>query len=69
MALSEASGREIPYEIAPRRAGDIATCYADPKKANEELGWKAERGISLPDASLNALTTSNTEYPLPVPKL
>ena len=44
-AFSEASGREIPYEIAPRRAGDIATCYADPKKANEELGWKAERGI------------------------
>ena len=44
-AFSEASGREIPYEIAPRRAVDIATCYADPKKANEELGWKAERGI------------------------
>lgn len=44
-AFSEASGRKIPYEIAPRRAGDIATCYADPKKANEELGWKAERGI------------------------
>lgn len=44
-AFSEASGREIPYEIVERRAGDIATCYADPKKANEELGWKAERGI------------------------
>lgn len=44
-AFSEASGREIPYEIVDRRAGDIATCYADPKKANEELGWKAERGI------------------------
>ena len=35
----------IPYRIQGRRAGDIATCYADPKKANEELGWKAERGI------------------------
>ena len=44
-AFSEASGKEIPYEIVDRRAGDIATCYADPKKANEELGWKAERGI------------------------
>ena len=44
-AFSEASGREIPYEIVDRRPGDIATCYADPKKANEELGWKAERGI------------------------
>ena len=44
-AFSEASGREIPYEIVDRRPGDIATCYADPTKANEELGWKAERGI------------------------
>ena len=44
-AFSEASGKEIPYEIVDRRPGDIATCYADPKKANEELGWKAERGI------------------------
>lgn len=44
-AFSEASGREIPYEIVDRRPGDIATCYADPKLANEELGWSAERGI------------------------
>ena len=44
-AFSEASGKDIPYEIVDRRPGDIATCYADPKKANEELGWKAEREI------------------------
>lgn len=44
-AFAEASGREIPYEIVDRRPGDIATCYADPKLANEELGWTAERGI------------------------
>ena len=44
-AFAKASGREIPYEIVDRRPGDIATCYADPKKANEELGWIAERGI------------------------
>ena len=44
-AFSEASGKEIPYKIVDRRPGDIATCYAEPKKANEELGWKAERGI------------------------
>ncbi|MEG2354048.1 MAG: UDP-glucose 4-epimerase GalE [Clostridium sp.] len=44
-AFSDASGREIPYKIVGRRAGDIATCYADPKKANEELGWSAEKGI------------------------
>lgn len=40
-----ASGVKIPYEIKPRRAGDIAACYADPAKAKEELGWTAERGI------------------------
>ena len=44
-AFAEASGRDIPYEIVDRRPGDIATCYADPKLANEELGWTAERGI------------------------
>lgn len=44
-AFSEASGKEIPYKITARRPGDIATCYSDPRKANEELGWKAEKGI------------------------
>lgn len=44
-AFAEASGREIPYKIAARRSGDIACCYADPTKANNELGWKARRGI------------------------
>ena len=44
-AFSKASGREIPYKIVDRRPGDVATCYADPAKANKELGWKAERGI------------------------
>ena len=36
---------KIPYSIKPRRAGDIATCYSDPAKAEKELGWKAERGL------------------------
>ena len=44
-AFSKACGKEIKYEIKPRRAGDIATCYADPAKAKEELGWEAERGL------------------------
>ncbi len=44
-AFEKACGRELPYEIKPRRPGDIATCYADPAKAYRELGWKAERGI------------------------
>ena len=43
--FEEASGVEIPYVIAPRRAGDIAECYADPSLAKEELGWEAEFGI------------------------
>ena len=36
---------KIPYSIKPRRAGDIATCYSNPAKAEKELGWKAERGL------------------------
>ena len=44
-AYEKACGKEIPYEIKPRRAGDIATCYCDAAKAKEELGWVAERGI------------------------
>ncbi len=36
---------KIPYEIVGRRAGDVAECYADPTKAFNELGWKAELGI------------------------
>ncbi len=41
-AFSETVGRPLPYVIAPRRAGDIPECYADPTKAYKELGWKAE---------------------------
>ena len=41
-AFEKANNVEIPYDIKPRRAGDIATCYANPDKAYRELGWKAE---------------------------
>ena len=44
-AFSKACGKEIQYEIKPRRAGDIATCYCNAEKAKNELGWVAERGI------------------------
>ena len=37
---------DIPYKIAPRRAGDIATCYADASKAKEVLGWVAEKNLN-----------------------
>lgn len=44
-AFERASGRPIPYEMAERRPGDIAICYADPSLARAELGWQAEFGI------------------------
>lgn len=44
-AFEDAIGKPVPYRIAPRRPGDIATCYADPTKAARELGWKAKRGL------------------------
>ncbi len=45
-AFSTACDKAIPYQIAPRRAGDIAQCYADPSYAEAELNWKAELGIT-----------------------
>ncbi|NOR54717.1 MAG: UDP-glucose 4-epimerase GalE [Sulfurovum sp.] len=45
-AFEKASGKEVPYTIAPRRAGDIAKCYADPSYAKEVLGWEAKKDIS-----------------------
>lgn len=44
-AFGKACGHEIPYQIKPRRAGDIATCYSQCDKAKAELGWEAEFGI------------------------
>lgn len=44
-AYEKACGHAIPYAIKPRRAGDIAACYADASKAEKELGWKAQYGI------------------------
>lgn len=41
-AFEKVTGKSIPYEIADRRPGDIAECYADPAKAREELGWEAQ---------------------------
>ena len=44
-AFERANGVRIPYEIAPRRSGDIAICYADPAKAHKLLGWTAEKTL------------------------
>ena len=44
-AFIEVNRVPVPYEIAPRRPGDLAVCYADPAKSAEVLGWKAERDL------------------------
>lgn len=44
-AYEKACGKTLAYKIAPRRAGDIAECYADTEKSLKELGWKAELDI------------------------
>lgn len=44
-AFEKATGQKVPYKITERRAGDIATCYAETKKAKEELGWIAEKSL------------------------
>ncbi|MDR0890339.1 MAG: UDP-glucose 4-epimerase GalE [Oscillospiraceae bacterium] len=44
-AFEEANGIKVPYKIAPRRSGDIATCFSDPSKAKRLLGWQAQRNI------------------------
>ena len=44
-AFEQASGQPVPYRVAPRRAGDVAACYADATLALALLGWRAERGL------------------------
>ncbi len=44
-AFAHASGREIPYVIAPRRAGDVASCFADATRARKLLGWRAQHDL------------------------
>ncbi|CAM4176472.1 UDP-glucose 4-epimerase GalE [Pseudoalteromonas ostreae] len=46
-AFSKACGKDISYQVSPRRPGDIAACYAAPEKALSELDWQAERGIDV----------------------
>lgn len=44
-AFEAASGRAVPYEVVGRRPGDVASCFADPARALDELGWRARRGV------------------------
>ncbi len=50
-AFSKACGKELPYQIKPRRAGDIATCYSKCDLAKEELGWEAQYDLDAMCAS------------------
>jgi UDP-glucose 4-epimerase len=45
-AYARASGRPVPYEIQPRRPGDVAACWADPTRARQLLGWQAQRDLA-----------------------
>ena len=45
-AYEQASGQSVPYVLAPRRPGDAAACYADARRANELLGWRAQRDLA-----------------------
>ena len=44
-AFENVTRKTVKYKIAPRRAGDIATCYSNPEKAQKELNWKAEKTL------------------------
>lgn len=46
-AFEQASGQSVPYQLVPRRPGDISECWADPAKALDDLGWKAEHGLEV----------------------
>ncbi|MFY8087062.1 MAG: UDP-glucose 4-epimerase GalE [Rubrivivax sp.] len=46
-AFSLACGRELPYEVVPRRSGDVAACWADPHHAESTLGWRASRTLEM----------------------
>lgn len=57
-AFEQASGRDVPRRIQPRRPGDVAACYADPAKARRDLGWTATR-------TLEDMCRSTWRYQLP----
>ena len=59
-AFRAASGRDIPWRLAPRRAGDIGTSVADPARAAERLDWRARRGLEAMCADAWAWTARGT---------
>lgn len=57
-AFEKASGKKLPYKVVERRAGDLAEIYADPSKAEKELGWKAE--LTIEDAMRDTMSYLNS---------
>lgn len=57
-AFEKASGKKLPYKVVERRAGDLAEIYADPTKAEKELGWQAE--LNVEDAMHDTMTYLNS---------
>jgi UDP-glucose 4-epimerase len=60
-AFSKAVGRDLPYEVAGRRAGDVLNLTSDPSRANKELGWKTERTLEDACQDLWRWTENNPE--------
>ncbi|KAL1868606.1 UDP-glucose-4-epimerase [Paecilomyces lecythidis] len=60
-AFSAAVGRDLPYEVAPRRAGDVLNLTANPTRANTELGWKAQRPLEQACEDLWRWTKNNPQ--------
>lgn len=60
-AFERASGRRIPLHIGPRRPGDVAASYADPSRAGQALGWRAERSVEAMCASTWAWARANPQ--------
>ena len=60
-AFSKAVGRDLPYEVVPRRAGDVLDLTANPSRANKELGWKAEKSIEEACEDLWRWTKNNPQ--------
>lgn len=58
-AFEKASGRKVPYKFSARRTGDVAACYADPKKARDVLNWRATRTLGDMSASAWNFTRTN----------
>ncbi len=60
-AFSKAVGRDLAYEVAPRRAGDVLNLTSNPTRANEELGWKAQRTLEQACEDLWLWTENNPQ--------